>query len=264
MRGKEYSMIDIAPTVSAVLRLRAPRQAKGAPIRAITAALPVSNKAAILAPDALGMFAWKLWKGEMPFLSALLSRNAVTLVSVMPSITPVHFATMVTGTDLAGHGVGTFKDDFHCETLFDVVRESGGKSAGVGLNGYTGSELLGRFADIMGNAGDGTDDSVAEKIIEIADNDGPEFLIAQLGKVDDVFHRYGPSSSPVVPMLRETDARLRRLVEHLKPLGYGILILSDHGQHDVSEPSEKGLKGDHGTGMPEDCLVPCTWIQGDR
>ena len=196
----------------------------------------------------------------MPYLSSLHTQRSFSLRSVMPSITPVNFATMVTGTDLAGHTVHTFKDDFACETLFDVVRKAKGRSAGVGLDGYTGSELLGRFADIWGNAGNGSDDAVVDKVIEIADSDRPEFLIAQLGRVDDVFHRYGPSSPFVVPMLRETDARLKRLVEHLKPLGYGVVILADHGQYDVIEPSEAGLRGSHGTDTPEDSVVPCTWI----
>ena len=260
LSAKECSMIDIAPTVSAALRLPAPMQAKGTSIREVVADLTGVSRVAVLAPDALGMYAWSLWRAEMPYLSSLHARNSITLRSVMPSITPVNFATMVTGTDLAGHAVHTFKDNFACETLFDVVREAKGKSAGVGLDGYTGSELLGRCADIWGNAGDGSDDAVADMVIEIADSAGPEFLIAQLGRVDDVFHQYGPSSPLVVPMLKETDARLKRLVEHLKPLGYGIVILADHGQHDVAEPSMKGLKGSHGTDMPEDCLVPGTWI----
>jgi hypothetical protein len=178
----------------------------------------------------------------------------------MPSITPVNFAAMVTGTDLAGHGVRVREDDFACATLFDVVRDAGGKSAGVGLAGYTGSELLGRHADIWGNAGDGSDDDVANTIIEIAERDRPEFLIAQLGRVDDVFHRYGPSSRAVVTMLRETDARLKSLVARLSPLGYCVVILADHGQHDVAESEAGGYRGSHGTDSPEDCLVPCTWI----
>jgi len=253
-------MIHIAPTVAAILRLPAPAQAKGAPIAEIVAGLSGCRKVAVVAPDALGLFAWNLWKKEMPYLASLHERNSVTLRSVMPSITPVNFATIVTGTDLAGHGVQTFRDDFGCETLFDAVRKARGKSAGVGIHGYTGSELLGRFADIWGNAGDGSDDAVAERVLEIAQRDCPEFLIAQLGRVDDVFHRYGPSSPSVVPMLRETDARLERVIQRLRPLGYGVLVLSDHGQHDVDDPAVAPLKGLHGTDSPEDCLVPCTWL----
>jgi predicted AlkP superfamily pyrophosphatase or phosphodiesterase len=260
MSAKEFSMMDIAPTASAILGLPAPAQAKGVPIREVVSGLTGAGRVAVLAPDGLGTYAWRLWKAEMPYLSSLHGRNSIRVRSVMPSITPVNFATMVTGTDLAGHGVHTFKDDFACETLFDIVRKAKAKSAGVGLDGYTGSELLGRCADIWGNAGNGSDDAVADKIIEIAEDAAPEFLIAQLGRVDDIFHQHGPSSPLVVPMLKETDARLMRLVEHLKPLRYGIVILADHGQHDLTEPSTEGLKGTHGTDSPEDCLVACTWI----
>lgn len=257
---EEYSMMDLAPTVSAVLGLPAPAQAQGLPIKAIVADLAGRRRVAVLALDAFGQFAWTLWRGEMPYLSALHAERSLTLRAVLPSITPVNFATMVTGTDLAGHGVHAFSADFQCETLFNLVRASGGRSAGIGLNGYTGSELLGRHADIWGNAGDGSDDAVADKIIAIVDSAAPTFLIAQLGRVDDTFHQYGPSSPSVVPMLQATDARLRRLVERLSWAGYGIVILADHGQHDLAEPTPSGLRGMHGSDSPEDCLVPCTWL----
>jgi predicted AlkP superfamily pyrophosphatase or phosphodiesterase len=253
-------MINVAPTVSEILGLQAPMESIGSPIQEIVQDLQKISKVTILAPDAFGDFAWKLWQDKMPFLKSLHSKRSVILNSVMPSITPVNFATMVTGTTLKGHGVNTLREDFRCDTLFDVIRRSGEKSAAVGLDGYTGSELLGRFADISGNAGKGSDDDVMIKIIEIIDKHKPKFLIAQMGRVDDVFHKYGPSSPSVVPMLKDTDIRLKRLVKHLKPLGYGIIILSDHGQHDVIDNKENELKGSHGTDMPADCNVPCTWI----
>ncbi len=260
MKQTEYPITDIAPTVSAILGLPPPNRAGGKPIRAMVEDLAGSAKVAILAPDALGLFAWNLWKSSLPFLADLHARHSVALRSVMPSITPVNFAAMVSGTDLPGHGVQTLNHAFACETLFDVVRRAGGRSAGVGLSGYTGHLLLGRFADIAGDAGDGTDDDVADRVIAIADAHAPRFLIAQIGRVDDVFHQHGPSSAAVVPMLRETDARLRRLVGHLKPLGYGVIILSDHGQHDLPDAGPGEHRGGHGTDRDEDCLVPCTWI----
>ncbi len=263
MMQPEYSMIDVAPTVSAILGLPAPAQARGAPIGEIVAGLAGSRRVAILAPDALGLFAWQRWQAEMPYLASLHARQSVTLRSVLPSITPVNFATMVTGTDQAGHGVRTYDDDFACETLFAVVRRAGGQSAGVGLAGYTGTRLLGRFADLCGNAGQGTDDDIADQVVALAGREGPLFLIAQLGRVDDTFHRYGLSSPEVVPMLRATDARLERLVARLCPLGYGVIILADHGQHDLATPTPQGLRGSHGSDSPEDCLVPCTWVRED-
>lgn len=260
--GQVYSMVDVAPTVAAILGLPAPAQAKGRPIAEVVAGLAGARRVAILAPDAFGLYAWTLWQQEMPFLRALHAQNSITLRSVLPSITPVNFAAMVTGTDLAGHGVDNREASFACETLFDVLRRAGGKSAGIGIGNYTGCRLLGRHADICGDAGDGTDDDIARLIVEIAGRDAPEFLIAQLGRVDDVFHKYGPSSPAVVPMLRETDARLGGLFAELTKLGYGVIQVADHGQHDLSEPVG-GKLGTHGSDSDQDCLVPCTWMGAD-
>jgi len=253
-------MVDVAPTISAILDLPPPAQTIGAPIPEIVGDLHGCQQVAVLAPDAFGEYAWGLWQGEMPFLRSLHARRSIVLRSVLPSITPVNFCTMVTGTDLNGHGVHTFRDVPACETLFDVVRRAGGQSAGVGLDGYTGAELLARLADIHGNAGRGSDDAIVEKVLEIVNQHRPQFLIAQIGRVDDVFHQYGPSSPSVVPMLRETDVRLRRLVEHMVPLGYGVIVLADHGQHDIVGAKEGEHHGGHGTDSDQDCLVPCTWV----
>ena len=267
MSRKEYAMVCVAPTVSAVLGLPAPAQATGTPIPEVVDDLGdrrACDRVAVLAPDAFGDYAWGLWQDEMPFLKSLHAQRSIVLRSVLPSITPVNFTAMIAGTGRDGHGVHTFKDDVGCETLFDVVRRAGKKSAGIGLDGYTGAELLARLADIPGNAGRGSDDAVVDKVIEIVDRDSPEFVIAQIGRVDDTFHRYGPSSPQVVPMLHDTDARLRRLVQHLTPLGYGVIILADHGQHDILDAKEDEKHGGHGTDSDEDCLVPCTWAWGQR
>ncbi len=173
----------------------------------------ISHKVALLAPDAFGWYAWGLWRTEMPFLSAAHEKHSLILRSVLPSITPVNFSAMVTGTGLDGHGVKTYRHDFICETLFDIVREGGGKSAGVGFEGYTGSELLARYADIDGTTQRGLDAYIVDKVNSIANQHQPQFIIAQLGKVDDVFHQYGPSSPMVIPMLRDTDQNLQHLVE---------------------------------------------------
>jgi predicted AlkP superfamily pyrophosphatase or phosphodiesterase len=119
---------------------------------------------------------------------------------------------------------------------------------------------MGRCADICGDAGHGTDDDIVRVALEIAQSQGPDFMIVQLGQVDDVFHAHGPSSPSVVPMLKGTDERISRLVSTLKPLGYGNIIVSDHGQHDVPDAPEGEHRGTHGTNSDIDCQVPCTWI----
>ena len=261
MRTADYSMTCVAPTVSALLGVPPPAQAKGTAIPEIVADGP-AERVAIVAPDALGEYAWGLWRAEMPFLGSLHARHSLALRSVMPSITPVNFAAMVTGTDRQGHGVGSFNDNFACETLFEVVRRAGGQSAGIGIKGYTGCQLLARCSDIGGCVEQHADAAVADKVIATAQTSRPRFLIAQLGVVDDVFHAYGPSSPEVVPMLRETDAILRRLSVALTALGYIMLVLSDHGQHDIPNPTPGGKHGGHGSDSDQDCIVPCTWTRG--
>lgn len=110
--------------------------------------------------------------------------------------------------------------------------------------------------------------------MEIAEKERPEFMIVQLGETDDTLRQYGPSSRKVVPTLRQTDERLRRLAQGMLALGYGILTHADHGMHDVPRNAGRGdepdfdlhdadkLPGTHDQVDPdEDSLVACTWIQ---
>ena len=177
-------------------------------------------------------------------------------LSVVQSIsdTAVVSAWVVTGAPPEVHGIRAFTDDFASETLFGVVRAHGGRSAGVGQSGYTGSELLGRAADLWGKASSNTDDEVEALALGFAAEEAPQFLVVQLGTTDDVFHRWGPSSPQIVRTLRETDQRLARMADRLTSLGYALVINADHGQHDT------GPGGSHGTADDEDALVPCTWL----
>jgi hypothetical protein len=249
-------MTCVAPTVAEALGLRGLAGAKGEPIREMVADLAGAQRLAMVAPDALGEYAFGLWREQMPYLDSLCERRHVTLRSVMPSITPVNFASMVSGTDLEGHGVRAKEMDFQCETLFDLLREVGRTSAGCGQPGYTGSDLLARCSD-LGETAPLNDDAAVEAVtLSVAEQHLPDFFIVQLGGTDDHFHKFGPSSEMVLPKLRETDQRLERMAGRLRGLGYALIILSDHGQHETGDP---GHPGSHGTDCDEDCLVPCTW-----
>lgn len=255
----EYPMTSVAPTVSAILEIPAPEQAEGPVIQDIVSDLSNCPRVAVLATDALGASAFERWRDEMPFLQSLHARRSLLIRSVMPTITPVNFATMVSGAPLSVHGVNVREADVQCETLFDVVRAHGGRSAGIGRTGYTGAELLARYADIEGRGAKEEKDVAVEALtVRIARKEVPAFLIVQLGITDDIFHQFGPSSPEVVLTLRETDDRVRRMVKALSEMGYGMIFLADHGQHDVQKEDKTG--GTHGTDSDEDSLVPCTWL----
>ena len=262
MSGPTYSITAIAPTVSASLGLPRPRDCVEGPIPAIAEDLAGVRQVAVLAPDALGLSVWQTWRRQMPFLSSVLGSRSVTLRSVLPPITPVNFASLVTGATPDIHRVRDKSDTIACESLFDVVRAAGGRSAGAGQPRYTGGEFLARHADLSGRPEESGDDAVTARVIALAQEHRPRFIIAQLGETDTVFHEVGPSSPKAEAVIRATDGRLRRLVEGLTGLDYGVIILADHGQHDLPEATPGGLRGHHDGSKPEeDCLVPCTWCR---
>ena len=256
-----YSMKAVAPTVAGVLGLARPQAAEAEPISEMTADLEGARRVAVLAPDALGVVPWRLWQDELPFLKSLHAKRSILLESILPSSTPMNFACMVTGAELAVHGMKTRDMQFHCETLFDLVRRAGGTSAGVGLRGYSGELLLARCADIPGVVDGETAMVVTDEIIRICDRRLPEFLIAQFGNVDTLFHKIGPSHPDVVPMLRELDQALAKVVAYLTSREVAVILLADHGQHDVPPSEGRSGYGTHGTDCPEDRLVPCTWTR---
>jgi predicted AlkP superfamily pyrophosphatase or phosphodiesterase len=136
----------------------------------------------------------------------------------------------------------------------------GGTSAGVGNAGYTGGQFLARYADLSGRVEPPDDDAVTEMTLGLAREHTPTFIITQLGEPDTTFHRIGPTSLEAESVVRDTDRRLRQMVIALVGLGYGVILLADHSQHDVPADDPSEYRGWHDDLIvPEDALVPCTW-----
>ena len=261
MAAPHYPITAVAPTVAAVLGLRAPREAEAPPLPRVGADLAGVSAVAVLAADAVGLTVWQRWQEEMPFLTALHARRHLVLHAVAPPITPVNFASLVTGASLDGHGVRERTMRLRADSLFDIVAEAGAATAGVGQLNYTGGEFLACHSSLNGRTAVAGDDAVAEMVLRLARDYRPRFLIAQLGEPDTMFHKVGLSSPEVAPVLRETDARLRRMTEELAAQGFGVILLADHGQHEVPAEDEPGrFRGQHDGSVRDDFLIPCTWV----
>lgn len=261
-------MKAVAPTCAAVLGLPAPRAAQTGPVPEILDDFGTDNEhLVILAPDALGLYAWNLWKDHMPFLSSLHESRSIILESIMKSDTGTNFGCMLTGAEVDVHGMDNkqkkdLQSRFKCETLFDVIRSSGGESAGCGQKGHCGDVLLSRFADLAWISERGPAATVTDIVVREFGRSKPRFVLAQYGNVDRTFHKLGPSDLDVIPMLKELDAALEKAVSSLAVFDACVIILADHGQHDMDEPNAAGKWGSHGTDREEDRLVPCTWVRG--
>ena len=257
MDYQEYPMQAVAPTVAAILDLPAPAASEAPPIPPVVDDLKGTTKMAVLAVDALGLFIRRHWRERMPFLTSLLRERSAALRSIQPSVTPVNFGCMVTGASLEVHGARTRDTAFECETLFDVLRAAGRTSAGLGRAGWTGSNLLGRFADLSADEAK-TDADVETVLHTILEEQQADFVIVQFGLTDETFHAHGPYSTEAGDAAAEAEARLARAVPVCRAHDYGVLILADHGQHPV-DAEDGQRRGVHGTEADEDSLVPLTW-----
>ncbi len=260
MFANEYPMQAIAPTVAALLGVPAPSSGEARPIREVVEDLHGVSRVAVLGIDALGIAIFQHWREAMPFLSGLLECRNASVRSIMTSKTPVNFGCMVTGASMQVHGAFTKEDAFRCETLFDVLRAHGKRSAGLGRDDWTGNELLGRHADLATGGAAEDDDAVESIFHDMVRTQRPEFLIIQFGLTDELFHVYGPYAPEVRTAVLAADAWLRRAVPLVCEHDYGVMVLADHGQHAV-ESEEGQRRGGHGSDSDEDCLVPLTWTR---
>lgn len=256
----EYPMQAVASTVAALLHVPTPRAAEAGPIEPLVKDLDGVSRVAVLGVDALGLAIWQHWRARMPFLSDLAERRLAIVRSVMVSKTPVNFGCMVTGARVEVHGARTRDDAFTCETLFDVLRAHGRTSAGLGRKGWTGNDLLGRFADFSADGQAETDAEVEPILSRILVEKRPDFVIAQFGLTDETFHAHGPYSPEAGEAVVAADAWLARWTPSLTRHAYGVLILADHGQHESADEAG-GRRGSHGTDSDEDCLAPLTWTR---
>jgi predicted AlkP superfamily pyrophosphatase or phosphodiesterase len=257
-----YTMKAIAPTISRILKINPPSQAKEGPIMPIVEAFDNVKRVAVLAIDALGYKAYEKFKDSMPYMSSIIRNNGELsyLKSILPSITPVNFACMVTGVEVDVHMVKARSQDFGCESLFDVLRSNDKKSAGLGRENYTGNELLGRFADFTAGGSAINDNDVEEVLLKTIRHKIPEFIIVQYALVDDISHSYGPYSEQAGEAIAKADEWLLRCIPELCKYEYGVIILSDHGQHEFQKPNGT-IGGTHGSDIDEDCIVPLAWIK---
>ncbi len=257
-----YSMESVAVTSTMILGLEKPDKSTEIFIEEVVRDLKPSNKLGVISLDALGLYPWYYHQESMPFLTSLIKENSVILRAVMPSITPVNHATMVSGTTVDIHGIKTYDDNFRCETIFDILKRNNLKSMGCGRPDWTGHRLLARYAEIKCVSPESSDDSLLATFLNNCIRHKPTYFIVQFGDPDDYFHKYGPYSVKVSEILYNVDKRLKKVIDVLEK-EYSFLILADHGQHTVITRIGE-IKGKHGKSYMEDLLVPLTWLKAKK
>ena len=254
---ESYDMRAVAPTVCRVLGVRPPRRAEIGPLTEVVETLGMQRRLVVVVIDAFGASTWVVARTETPTRNALAYRHLVHIRSGMPTVTPVYFATRLTGVGAKVHLINNREEKLLLETVFDVLREGGRESATAARSESSLGILISPHADHPRLAKSNRDEDVKDLAAE-AMKAGVDLLWVQLLDVDDAGHKHGPRSSQGVSAAGRADFHLKEIATAAYREGYAIMVLADHGQHTTTK-DDGSVGGTHGTDADEDVYVPFIW-----
>ena len=255
-----YSSVSIASVEATVLKLFGLDVPDGicAPDAAVLALAEKKlnggkiDRAVIYNPDAIAL--WLYQKYTDKFIPAMLASDlALPMLSVMPSVTPVCFASMYSGVMPEVHGIRKYeKPVLKVETLFDRFIAAGLKPAIVSTAGDSISKIfLEREMDYYIYE---SEDEVNAKAMELIAEDRYDLIVIYNGNYDSTMHKHGPESAEA---MAELDFNVDRYTEFKaaieeKMAGHNVFygFCPDHGCHEID-----GECGSHGLDMEDDMNI---------
>lgn len=203
-------------------------------------------------PDAVAL--WIFEKYTDLFTPVMLNSDiTLPLQTVMPSVTPVCFATMYTGATPDVHGIQSYtKPVVKTDSVYDALIRAGKKPCIVSTGNDSMSKIfLERDMDYFIVE---TPDEANEKALELIKEDKYDLISVYNGNYDGRMHRVGPEGEEAIEALKhnvkayETFAAAikENWKDHKTLLGFA----PDHGCHEID-----GEAGSHGLMMPEDMNI---------
>ena len=203
-------------------------------------------------PDAIAL--WLYQKYTVFFDNVVQNTQvALPLCSVMPSVTPVCFASMYTGTDPQLHGITSYKKPvLKTDTVFDAFIRAGKRPAIVSTARDSISMIfLERAMDYFIYE---TVDECNKKAHELIDADEYDLIVLYNGNYDATMHKFAPESEQALTVLRENDSTFGEIARHIKRCwsthNTMLAFAPDHGCHEID-----GECGSHGLDMAEDLNI---------
>jgi len=253
----KFRITQTAATISEIMGIAAPGSSDEANSIIVNKALSAleANKfdrVLLYNPDAVAL--WVYQKYTDLFEPVLMRTNIqIPVKSVMPSVTPVCFASMYTGADPEIHGIQKYeKPVLKTDTLFDALIRAGKKPAIVAETGCSIAHIfLEREMDYFIYD---TIDEVNNKALELIEKDKYDFIAVYNGNYDSTMHRYAPENPLSLDELKRNSDDFAALVDAVNKYWkdhntfYGYL--PDHGCHEID-----GGCGSHGLDMDEDMNI---------
>ena len=211
-----------------------------------------TDRTVIYNPDAVAL--WVYQKYTEKFVAAhMCSDFSMPMLSVMPSVTPVCFASMYTGVLPDVHGIKRYeKPVLKTKTIFDDFIAAGKKCAIVSTSNDSISMIfLEREMDYYIYD---TVEEVNAKALEIIEEDKYDLVVIYNGNYDGTMHRHGPEAVESLAALDGNVAFYAELSEKIescwKNHNVFFAFCPDHGCHEIDEGC-----GSHGLDMEEDMNV---------
>lgn len=215
-----------------------------------------AEKVLIFCPDAIGNVQFEKFPNEFP---PLLETTDVLVkgTNVLPSVTPVCFATIFTGAPPAVHGIEKYsRPVLQVETLFDVF-EKAGKKVAIVAESDCSIDLIFRKRPVDYFSFPTNEESFlfTQRLLRDFDYD---LIVCYDGGYDSAMHATGIASPKSLDALRDSVRRWAELVKTTDECWAGkrriAVFAPDHGSHD-SAPGQ----GTHGSDSADDAIVNHAW-----
>lgn len=255
-----------APTVCEIFGLRRPQPCEAKALKEIVEGIGRPRRLVTVVFDGFGTSALQAHKDSCANLWSMCNTHYMEIRAVRPPKTPVNFATMATGASQRVHMIAEKTDPLQVETLFQVFEESGLSTCVAGRRSGSPAHMFSGLARYPAIAHTNRDADVLELALKALNNHGPAFTLLQFLDIDEAEHKVGPFGVGVGEAVLDTDRRLGRIVKAVAEAGGALIVLADHGQHEVAveQKGEVVTRGKHDGTSPQDFLVPLTWCNADE
>ncbi|MBE6644145.1 MAG: hypothetical protein E7612_02045 [Ruminococcaceae bacterium] len=203
-------------------------------------------------PDAIAQWVFEKYNDMFRDILAITD-IALPFATVMPSVTPVCFGTMYTGSQPKIHGILSYtKPVIKIDTIFDALIRNAKKPAIVCTENDSLSKIyLERDMDYFFYDSADKVNQKAEDLILRGEHD---FIVIYNGNYDSTMHKFGPQSTKALAALQANIKAyhnfLKLAKETSKDKNTLIGFAMDHGCHEID-----GNCGSHGLDMEEDLNI---------
>ena len=200
-------------------------------------------------PDAIAQWIFEKYRPRFAGLEARAPLR-LELRSVMPSVTPVCFASMYSGLTPDQHGIQAYvKPVLTVDTLFDDAARAGRRAAIISTEGDSISKIfLDRPIDYFIYP---SKEACNAKALDLISRDEHDLIVLYNGDFDHNMHYHGPEGRRTLRALDENLATFCTLHDAIQSAWGGhdctLAFAPDHGCHKVL-----GVFGNHGLDQPSD------------